>query len=518
MDTQTKKFIAELSKGSIGDKLSVVDTESAIWIETAPKNMEHLCISCIGLSGTFDSGFAYPHSKAGEWAATYLFRVPKIGKLVALWTHSRTFYSISNSIQAALWDERKMCEMSGREFVGLQDQRPIVIHPESAKFGKGKIRKRKAIEYLFSGTGAEEEFQIPVGPVHAGIIEPGHFRFHVIGEKINKLEVRLSYLHKGIESLAQNRDAESLFPLIEQISGDESVANSVAYAQAIEVASGIEVPSRANSLRLILLEMERVYNHLADLGGMSMDIGYYASSSQFLILREESMRLNESIFGNRFLRGMILVGGVSRNISVEKLQQLKSALAIFLKSFSDVEALTMTSSTFLDRVFTTGRVFPQTAMDLSLVGPTARACGISCDLRKHFPYSGYKSIPVVESLADDGDVLARFLVKFKEVLESIRLIRLAASEISSGPISADASRKIAKVKSGAFGIGACEASRGGCTFLVQFGKKGRIANLSIRTASFRNWRAIEKAVKSNIIADFPLINKSFNLSYSGADL
>jgi len=500
---------------AMGD-LSVAESGTALWMEAAPKNIPKGCESCIELGGIFDSAFAYPHSNPGEWSAAYLFRFPKMARMVALWAHSRSFYSASDILPAALWDERKMLEVSGAEFIGLKDQRPIVIHPESRQFLKGRDRKARASEYVFLGTGAEEEFQIPVGPVHAGIIEPGHFRFHVVGEKINKLEVRLSYLHKGIERLAENREPESLLTLIEQVSGDESVANSVSYAQAVENAIGIKVPARAESLRLILLEMERVYNHLADVGGMSMDIGYYASSSQFTALREDMMRLNERVAGNRFLRNLVSIGGLSRDIPGEKLTELKAGLKPFLKTLLAVEKLTMSSSTFLDRVFTTGRVFPQTAKELSLVGPAARACGISCDARKHFPYGAYKSSPVNEALAADGDVLARFMVKLAEMKESVRLIGSVAGKIEKGPISARTGK--GKTKNPGMGIGICESPRGSSTTVVQLGKNGSVARLLIRTASFRNWRAVEKAVKSNIVADFPLINKSFNLSYSGADL
>lgn len=517
MEIKAKKFIEELSRRSVMGELKAKDLGTALWIETVPQNLPNECESCVELGGVFDCAFAYPYSKHNEWSVAYLFRVPKIGRIIALWAHSGEFYSISDIIPAALWDERKMHEISKAKFLGLADERPIVMHPESVKFLKDARKGAKITEYQFAGTGAEGEFQVPVGPVHAGIIEPGHFRFHVVGEKINKLEVRLSYLHKGIESLAEKQAPETLFPLIEQISGDESVANSVAYAQAVEGAAGIKVPPRAQSLRLVLLELERIYNHLADLGGMSMDIGYYASSSQFLALREEAMRINERLCGSRFMRSMLSIGGLSNDISGEKLNHLRTALNRFSKTLPEVERLTMSSSTFLDRVFTTGRVFPQTAIELSFVGPTARAAGISCDVRKQFPYGAYKSNHVKEVLAADGDVLARFLVKLGEIKESVRLIDSEIGRISKGAVLAKVKSNLS-LREGDLGIGICEASRGSCTFVVQFGKSGQILRILIKTASFRNWRAIEKAVKSNILADFPLINKSFNLSYSGADL
>jgi len=513
MDTNAKKLIQDFSKMS-QTKLEVVEKGFGIWIELDSKQMPTMCKSCSELGGVFDSAFAYPYEKRGEWSVAYFFRFSSIGKMVVLWAHASVFHSVSKVLPASLWDERKMHELSGKEFIGIPDERPLIAHPESSRFSKVPARKKKMHEYKFFGTGAEEEFQIPVGPVHAGIIESGHFRFHVVGEKINKLEVRLSYLHKGIEELASDKEPESLFPLIEQVSGDESVANSVSYAQAVESAMSLKVSSRANSIRLILLELERIYSHLSDLGGISMDIGYYVSSSQFLVLREEMMRHNQTIYGNRFLRGLISIGGLSRDIPTSELHKTKEFLKRFSKTLLEIEKLTMASSTFLDRVFTTGMVFQQTAKDLALVGPTARASGISCDLRKHFAYGAYKHNKLRESLALDGDVLARFMVKLNEIKESVRLISSETNKISNGPIS----QKTSKIKRKGSGIGICEAPRGASTFVVFLGEGGKITRILIRTASFRNWRAIEKAVKSNIIADFPVINKSFNLSYSGTDL
>ncbi len=515
-------FIKSIKKNSTG-----ISADGAlIWIETDPIAIVDACDACIGKGGAFDSAFAYPSSNGKDWTVAYLFRVPKLENIAIVWSHAKQFYSISGKIPAAMWDERKMAETSGIRFFGLSDTRPIVIHPESYNLLKGKVsaslpKKQKELyktDYAFRGTEKEGEFEIPVGPVHAGIIEPGHFRFHVTGEEINKMEVRLSYLHKGIEKILVGKPLDKAFPIIEQISGDESVANSVAYAQAVEMALGIAVPKRAESVRLLLLELERIYSHLADIGGMAMDVGFYAVSARFAALREEVMRLNEGVFSNRFLRNIISIGGAEETASAEEIAALVNDMRSISEELSRIEDLALTSSTFLDRVFLAGRVSKEAAKELSLVGPAARAAGVSCDARKHLPYGAYKTNKVIEHMAENGDVLSRLLVKINEIRESVRLIDAEIAKRVKGPISANIDNKLRNAKSGLIGVGICEAARGSSTFFLRTGKNGTIDVLLIRTSSFRNWRALEKAVMTNIVPDFPLINKSFNLSYSGADL
>ena len=522
MDSKINTIIQEIAKTSVGAVPKPLYKGDAVWIETSPEGLKGACVSSVNAGGKFDSAFILPYQGRSEFKALYLFRMQGIGKILILWAHAKSFIAVSPSIPGALWDERKMHELTGAVFEGLEDERPIMIHSENLKFMKDRGSLNNAQKemysrpYVISGTGEEGEFQVLVGPVHAGIIEPGHFRFHVIGERINKLEVRMSYVHKGIEELAEGKDVESIFPLIEQISGDESVANSVAYAQAVEYLADIDVPSRDQSIRLILLELERIYSDLADIGGIALDVGYYAASSKYHIIREDMMRLNEKLTGSRFLKGMISIGGVSTDLSEEKLPGISNGIKLFVQELREVEDMTMSSSTFIDRVFTTGMVFPKTAANLSLVGPVARAVGVSCDVRKYFPYGAYKANRINEALAKNGDVMSRFMVKVDEIKESARLIE---REIARMPKQSTRRKASNTIPSNESGIGLCEAARGSCTFFVQTGKDGKIARLAVRTASFRNWRAIEKAVLGNtIIADFPVVNKSMNLSYSGTDL
>ena len=509
----------EISGHSAKPGLKPAEQASALWIEAEPDLLPLACMACMQAGGAFDSAFAYPSIKSSDWTAAYVFRVPSLGKPAVLFAHAKKFHSVSGEIPAAVWDERKMHEMSGLEFAGLADTRPIVIHPESAKYVSNRAHGPHAPvyaplsrhgEYKFAGTSEEGEFEIPVGPVHAGIIEPGHFRFHVTGETINKMEVRLSYLHLGIEDFAYGRPMGGLFPLIEQISGDESVANSAAYAQAVESLAKIRVPREAESLRLVLLEMERIYSHLADLGGMAMDVGYYASSSRFTALREDMMRLNMEVTGSRFLRNQIAIGGLNHPLSAGTLLHIRARLKFFSKSLAETEAITLSSSTFLDRVYSTGRLSPQAVARLAVVGPVARASGFACDARRHLPYGAYKTTAVHESMAEGGDVFARFTVKMGEVKESVRLIEHELANNLDGPVMAE-KHDLSKVPSGLMGLGWSEAPRGSCMFLVRSGKRGTVDRLAVRTPSYRNWAAIQEAVLGNITADFPLINKSFNL-------
>ncbi len=493
-----------------------------IWAKVRQSELLAACGVCMASGAIFDSAFISPQGSKQAFTVYYLFRVPELGRMLVLQSGGKEFAALSASVNAALWDERKMQDLTGLKLQGIPDSRPLLFHPESGMpdahplGGKPLVGPESRV-YPIKGTGVEGEFEIAVGPVHAGIIEPGHFRFHVLGEKINKMEVRMFYLHRGVEKAAEGKDAVDLIPMVEQISGDESVANAVAYCHAAERALSLKVPQRAEYIRAILLELERIYSHLSDLGGMPTDVGFTLSASRFAVLREDMMRLNRQVSGSRFLRGVCVVGGVSRDLSDKDLSAIKEAIASFEKRLAGVQGMTLTSSTYLDRVFSTGRVPLNAAKDLALVGPVARACGVSCDLRKTLPYSAYPAASFRESTERTGDVLARFLVKLAEVKESARLIKWFASNLPAGKLRSEV-QVPSDEESSRIGVGWTEAPRGGCAFLVELSEDGKVRRLACRTASFRDWRGIEKAVEGNIVPDFPLINKSFNMSYAGTDL
>ena len=525
MNEQTKQFIhaveASVRKGSLGDSS---EKGSCLFLRVLPKHLIPVCRACMSNGAVFDSAFvslADPALK--EFNLYYIFQVAAIHRMVVITSRGSAFDALSESVNAALWDERKIQDLTGLRLAGIPDSRPLIFHAESGfpsvrPIGGQPIKPPKSTAYDMPGTGTEGEFEVAVGPVHAGIIEPGHFRFHVSGEKINKMEVRMFYLHRGMEKAAEGRQAVSILPLVEQISGDEAVANSVAYCQAAEQALGVAVPKRADSIRAILMELERIYSHLADLGGMTTDVGFYLPSARFAVLREDIMRLNQAVFGNRFLHGQCAVGGVSADLNGAKQEYLARRMRQMLSTLDQLERVTFTSSTFLDRVFSAGAVSRAISRDLSLVGPPARACGIHTDLRRMLPYSAYARAEVSESIEKEGgDVLARFIVKLAEIKESARLVVSLSSGLPPGALRNELPSP-RKQKGGSVGVGWAEAPRGGCTMLVEISPTGAVRRLACRSASVRNWRALEKAVLGNIVPDFPLINKSFNLSYAGTDM
>ncbi len=556
METQTKKFIQSVEKSLRPRRLrNPVERNGCVFLNVLPADLVPACQACLSQGAVFDSAFVSAAGRpASGFTLYYLLRAPALARMLVLRSSGTAFAALSAGVNAALWDERKIQDLTGLHLEGIPDERPLIFHPESGlprtRPVGGKIiavpkpspgssltpEGQPYVPYPVAGTGAHGEFEVAVGPVHAGIIEPGHFRFHVIGEKILKMETRMFYLHRGIEQHAEGRSAASLLPLIEQISGDETVANSVAFCHAVERAMGIPAPPRAESIRAIYMELERIYSHLADLGGMPTDVGFTLSASRFAALREDMMRLNARISGSRFLRSQVIVGGVSNDLDPSRRMAIKKALLLFLHALEHVERLTFSSSTFLDRVFMTGAVSARTSRELSLVGPAARASGVSSDLRRALPYGAYVRQPVREPLEQNGDVLSRFYVKLAEVKESAHLALHMVNYLHAGPIRHGASGAPASValhgrpassraRSSAsskgktlLGVGWAEAPRGGCTFLVELSPGGTVRRLCCRTASFRNWRAAERAVENNLVPDFPLINKSFNLSYAGTDL
>ena len=522
MDNTAKRFIQAIEDSVKPRRLSgTIEKGGCLFATVLPEDLTTACHACLSEGAVFDSAFvASASGKAHEFNVHYLFRAASIHRMIVLTSRGSAFSALSATLNAAVWDERKMQDLTGLRLEGIPDSRPLIFHPESGlpatrPVGGQPIERTRHSPYHMQGTGIEGEFEVAVGPVHAGIIEPGHFRFHVSGEKINKMETRMFYLHRGMEKAAEGRQANAIMPLIEQISGDESVAHSVAYCQAVEQAADIHAPKRAGAIRAVLMELERIYSHLADLGGIATDIGFTLPASRFAVMREDMMRLNQAVTGSRFLRGQCIVGGVAVDLGENTSRTITHALGCLIHSIEPVGRLAYSSATFIDRTYQAGAISKETVRDLALVGPAARACGIRSDLRIMLPYSAYSTSAPNESIeTGGGDVLSRFSVKFAEVEESARLIKHILSELPPGALNAPMPAKIVP----GIGAGWSEAARGGCTFLVELEGNGAIRRLALRSASFRNWRALEKAVEGNIVPDFPLINKSFNLSYAGTDM
>jgi Ni,Fe-hydrogenase III large subunit/Ni,Fe-hydrogenase III component G len=463
-----------------------------------------------------------------DFTLFYIFRLTGFTDVFAFMRHVRTeATSIATVFPSACWYEREIRDGFGIEFTDAFDKRRLFLHeaypedfhPLLKSFKNGKIQAVENPEeaYFFKQVEGEGVYQIPVGPVHAGIIEPGHFRFSVIGEPIFNLEIRLFYKHRGIEKLAEGKRPSACVPIAEAISGDETVANAVAFCMAVEKIAGIEVPSRASYLRGIFLELERIYSHMGDLSGMITDIGFPRMTTPFLILRENIFRQNELLTGSRFMRGAIDLGGVKKEISDEALSKLALYLKTFVPQFESAIKAVRASSSLIDRFSTTGVLKKNLISPLNLTGPIARASGASYDVRLDHPYGIYKEEPPEISIKTAGDVLSRFEVKAAEILNSASLIQKLISSISAGGIVAETTGfAISNIPDG-YAISMVEAARGQNLHWVYI-RCGVIDRYKVRTASFCNWQAIEHAVLGNIVPDFPLINKSLNLSYAGTDL
>ena len=476
--------------------------------------------------------------KKGGFTLFYVFKqAGRAPVLVLVRETEKKVSSVAGIFPSASWFEREIRDGFGLDFAGALDTRRLFLHecypegfhPLKKAFKNGPIRQAEApsTEYRFRQVKGEGVYQIPVGPVHAGIIEPGHFRFSVIGEPIFSLEIRLFYKHRGIEKLAEGKSPSECVALAEAVSGDESMANAAGFCMAVEQICGINVPERAESLRTIMLELERIYSLLGDLAGMAVDVGFALVASPFSILREEVFRQNEKLTGSRFLRGITIPGGLKKDIPDSLLKDLPAFLKKFSRAFESAFERAMSSSSLIDRFATTGIIKKELVSPLNLTGPLARASGYPADTRIDRPYGAYKIFAPEPSVRKRGDVFSRFEVKADEIRASADLILRLAEKLPQGPIFAEstgcagyAGQNLREANSpGATGysLALVEAARGQNLHWVYL-KNGLVDRYKIRTASFCNWQAIEHAVLGNIVPDFPLINKSLNLSYAGTDL
>ena len=461
---------------------------------------------------------------SGGFTLFYVFERRECKHIVVVQRHLNvpTASSVATLFPSACWFEREISDGFGIAFPDAFDRRPLFLHE---KYPDGFHQLRKEVsnqpietklviktgdEYQFKEMAGEGVYQIPVGPVHAGIIEPGHFRFSVIGETIFNLEIRMFYKHRGIEKLAEGKNPEEAVTIAETISGDESVTNAFAFSSAVEKIAGITVPPRSLYLRSILLEMERIYSHLGDMAGMIVDVAFPRGASHFFILREEMFRQNNNLAGSRFLKGIICPGGLKKDITQESLNHLSNYLDTFLPRLES--AVTACSiSSVIDRLETTGVIQKELIPLLNITGPAARAAGATIDTRYDHPYAIYPDTGAGFVTSDKGDVMARFNVKAQEIRNSVQLIQNLIKQMPAGGVITPF-----QIKDG-YALSLVEAARGQSMHWVYI-KDGLIDRYKVRTASFCNWQAIEHAVMGNIVPDFPLINKSLNLSYAGTDL
>jgi Ni,Fe-hydrogenase III large subunit/Ni,Fe-hydrogenase III component G len=526
---QTKSFIDELNMNFKNDIYkSTVMNCNELYVSINPENVLGICkYVCQKLGGTLVSMFANDERAInGHFAIYYVFAIRAHGLFIILNTcidpNNPTFHSIANEIHAAHLYEREIQDTFGLkakdhpypERMVFHDNWPENTYPLRKEFnGRQKPPiadvKNKFVEV--EGTGV---FEIPVGPVHAGIIEPGHFRFSVAGEPIINLEAQLYFVHKGIEKLSEGAHFEKCFYISERISGDETFSNSLAYCQAIEKIAGVDVPVRAKYLRVMFAELERLASHIGDLGGVCIDVAYGFAAYQFKMLRIWTYQIIEEVCGSRFLRSVNTPGGVRKDFLEGKENRVLEFMSRIKNELKDTEKIIFSNSLFIDRVENTGIVPNSVARDLNAVGPGGRAAGIQTDLRKEFAYSAYEKFKFNVPDHHNGDVNCRVHVKLEECYESIGIITQVIQSISKGKVSLP----ITRLEPYKCALGYSESPKGENIHWVMTGENNTIYRYKIRTPSFCNWPVLCYAVRGNIVPDFPLINKSFNLSYAGNDL
>lgn len=430
-----------------------------------------------------------------------------------------SFDSLSRSVHSAALFEREIREMFGIEPVGGLDLRRLNLHDEVWPQGNYPLRKdfssmqgRASGEYLFGRVEGEGVFEVPVGPVHAGIIGPGHFRFSVAGEPIIQLEPRLGFTHRGIEKLFEGRSCAEAVGLAERVSGDACIAHSLAFTHAAEKIAGAAPSRNAAYQRAIFLELERMYNHVNDIGGMAVDVGFSFPAALASVIKESVLQLNEKISGSRYLKQVNVVGGVATALDEGRKTLVAGALRGIIADFGELVRILEGSVSFMDRVDTTGVLMRKTAEDLGVVGLAARASGIPSDVRKIFP-GVWQEAKFAMATAQSGDCLARLRVRVAEFEESARLIGVFLGKIGvEGEARARCDARAGEA------LGYAEGWRGPVLYWLKTDAGGLIERCKIVDPSFHNWQGLSYAVLGNIIPDFPLCNKSFDLSYAGNDL
>jgi Ni,Fe-hydrogenase III large subunit len=369
-------------------------------------------------------------------------------------------------------------------------------------------------EYPFLRVDGEGVHEIPVGPVHAGIIEPGHFRFSIVGEKVLKLEERLGYVHKGIEHRFTELPILEGHRLAARVSGDSAVAFSWAYCQALEGLSGMAPPARALHLRALCLELERLQNHLGDLGALGNDAGFAFGLAQFSRLKEELLRSMHATIGQRYLLDAIVPGGTAFDLRDPDAAALGAAVERVGRSVLELRRIYDDHAGVRDRFVGAGQVTPELARRLGLAGLAGRASGQDADLRADCPWAPYDELRPAKCVLQDGDVAARVAVRFDELQESCRLIGTILSGLPRGATKVTVEPPAEQ----ALAIGLIEGWRGPVMVALESTARGGIRRCHPHDPSWQNWPVLEHAIIGNIVPDFPLINKSFNLSYSGHDL
>ncbi|HEX9881031.1 MAG TPA: NADH-quinone oxidoreductase subunit C [Hyphomicrobium sp.] len=439
--------------------------------------------------------------------------------VVSLPVPQRRFPSVALSHAPALRLERTLRDLYGLEPEGAFDVRPWLDHNRWGvrhPLGDRQDADPSGDAYEFYPAEGPPMHQIPVGPVHAGIIEPGHFRFTANGEAVVRLEQRLGYVHKGIDALMIGAPIERAAKLAGRTSGDSTVAYAIAFARAVEAALEIEAPPRAQWLRALMAELERMANHLGDFGAICNDASFALMLAQCGLLREQVLRASDACFGHRLMMDRVVPGGTAADLDEAGVGAVSELVARLRKAFPPLIALYDNTASLQDRTVTTGIVKPELARLYGAGGFVGRASGRPFDARRTPGYAPYSELTFEVPVRDDGDVNARVWIRIREIEQSLALIEQIIDRLPAGAVRTDLTT--ASGSGDREGIALAEAFRGDVLAWVRIAADGTIARAHLRDASWFQWPLLEAAIEGNIVADFPLCNKSFNCSYSGHDL
>jgi Ni,Fe-hydrogenase III large subunit len=456
--------------------------------------------------------------RSGEWLASlsavpvggipHLLAVlvdPQSGRLHLMMARPGSRYpALSAEIPQAHRFEREISEQWGIVPEGHEWLKPLRF---------SRPGDRPGVTGFFE-VGGEEVHEVAVGPVHAGVIEPGHFRFQCHGELVMHLEIALGYQHRGVEKALVGGPGPRTVPLMETLAGDTTIGHATAYAQAVESLSGIQAPARAQALRAVALELERMANHTGDLGALSGDVAFLPTAAYCGRLRGDFLNLTALVCGSRFGRGLVRPGGTAFDMESGRTGLLLSRLSDAVRDFGEATRLMLEASSVTARFERIGLVDKRAALDIGLVGPAARASGVPRDVRFECPSGWYREVPMLPAIEQAGDVMARARVRWQEVHHSSVFIRQVLGGLPAG----ETRTEVGPLRPDAVAVSLVEGWRGAICHVAVTGSDGKFASYKVVDPSFHNWTGLAWAMRDGQISDFPLCNKSFNLSYCGHDL
>ncbi len=486
-------------------------TDGFIRADVNEADWTRLAMGCVG--GLHDLGAIW--FDAGAARMLLVDRLAGLRVIISLATTNGAYPAVSRHHAPAQRLERTLRDLGAGDPQGMPDARNWIDHGAWPIAAPGQTHARPTTDYKFLPIEGDGWHQIPVGPVHAGIIEPGHFRFTANGELVVRLEERLGYVHKGVEALCDGAGLDQAARVVARISGDATVAYSFAFALAVEAALDWTPPPRATLLRGVMAELERLSHHINDVGAICNDASVVVLQAHCAILREDILQTAARCFGHRMMMDRIIPGGVAVDLPSGGAAMIEALLARCEPAFEEIVRVYDNSPSLQDRTVATGVTSPDLVARFAAGGYVGRASGRTFDARRNFPHAPYGGFDLKIAGRTEGDVNARLWVRVEEVRASMDLIRWMLKELKPGDIMTPAPILAHEEKHGAAMV---ESFRGDVFIAIRVDANNRVARLHARDPSCFQWPLLEAAVEGNIVADFPLCNKSFNCSYSGHDL